>query len=124
MAVIGINYEEPLPDTYESVYIHYNHKEKKEFNTGDFVKDWFMAIKFIIEEVSQIEEFFRFSFSSSVDHFIVDGGKDKYDSVYLKFDEDMKPYLGYKYDHNDEGIELFVKKGTKPTWEELKELIG
>ena len=116
MAVTGINYEEPFPAKYERVYIHYGDKEEKVFDSGDFVRDWWNVKKFMIFNLMDSEH--AFCHSSSVDHFIMDGAP--YDSAYLRTDDDGKPY--FQYEWTDEGIEFFVPKGTKPTWEELKEL--
>ena len=115
MAVIGINYIEGKPETYESVYIHLNEGEKI-FNSGDFIKDWFQCNNVLVQ-LSWSGKEISFSNSSTVDHFIMDGAK--FDSAYLKIDSDLW-YLDYKYDANSPGFEFFVKRGTKPTWEELK----
>ena len=117
MAVIDIIYNEGGKPTldYKSVGMSYSvdgERQKKKFNSGDFVKDWYDAIKWIIQ--SKIEE--PVCNSSSVDHFIMDGAP--YDSAYLVIDGD-KPTLHYEY---CEEIELFVSKGTKPTWKELKKI--
>jgi hypothetical protein len=119
MAVIGINYDEGNTKDlgYRSVDISYgNPKEVKVFESGNFIKDWYKLQKFISEVLSETE--LHFSYLSSVDHFIMDGAP--YDSLYLKFDSENKPYLIDVYDEN--GIEFFVPEGTKPTWEELKKM--
>jgi len=105
------------PVQYESVEISYNGlKDKKIFNSGDFVQDWYDCNYFIIDELSDKE--YGFSNSSSVDHFIMDGAP--YESTYLKEGDDKKWFLDYEYDHQNQGIEFFVPEGTKPTWEEFK----
>lgn len=138
MAVIGINYdggkrhdnygnEFETPLIYEGVYIHFGRKNDEEiFNSGNFIKDWFNAKK-KFAEIMDKEPYL--SASSSVNHFFFDGAD--YDSAYLHF-IDGKPVLKY-IDHSDphylftqsdifeKGWEFFVEKGTKPTWEELKE---
>ncbi len=126
MAVIDIIYNEGAPKRklgYKSVNIKYNNlKKKKAFSSGDFVKDWYDLWKFIISE--DFEE--PVAHSSSVNHFIMDGAP--YDSAYLHI-VDGKGVLKYidrtnpkwYLDHDTEsGIELFVPKGNKPTWNELK----
>jgi hypothetical protein len=115
MAVIRIDYDDGnINDLkYESVRISYGITSEKTFASGNFVKDWFDCKKFFALEIEN--EFLLHS--SSVDHFIMDGAP--YDSVYLKNEND-NPYLTRVYD--GEGIELFVPKGTLPTWEELKEM--
>ncbi len=72
------------------------------------------------------------SHSSSVDHFIMDGAP--FDSAYLhivdgkgvlKYVDETDPgYLYTQQDVYEKGIEFFVKEGTQPTWEELKEMYG
>lgn len=121
--VIGINYNESSKKKnleYREVTLS---GADEKFNSGDFVKDWFNAIKCYLQKYSNSE---FLSHSSSVNHFIMDGAK--YDSTYLCFKDEV-PYLYYLdkskdnwfLDENiDEGIELFVKEGEKPTWEELK----
>jgi len=109
---------------YKSVDLHYNNT-KKIFNSGNFIKDWFDLKKFITLEL----DVNYITYSSSVDHFIMDGAP--YDQAYLHM-IDEKPVLKY-FDRSNlnwwidsekigDGTELFVHDGTKPTWEELKEL--
>lgn len=118
MAIIRIDSNENEKNLiYKSVRICYGTNEEKVFSTGNFVKDWYDMKKFMIQQLSDTEPFFIYS--SSVDHFIMDGAP--YDSAYLKFDENEKPFLSYTYE-DDNHIELFVPEGTKPTWEELKEM--
>ncbi|MCK9416531.1 hypothetical protein M0Q97_07740 [Candidatus Dojkabacteria bacterium] len=123
MAIIRINSNEDKENLiYESVSISYGKNEEKVFSSGNFVKDWFDVNRFLTLELNEP----YVSFSSSVDHFIMDGAP--YDNAYLNFDKDEKPYLSYVYDIYDDnignniGIEFFVPEGTKPTWEELKEM--
>jgi hypothetical protein len=129
MAVIGIHYgggnhydeEDNLienPVDYKNVYLHFCGGDKEfVFESGNFVKDWFEAKKKFLEFH---EEEVSLGSSSSVDHFIMDGAP--YDSAYLVFknDEDDTGELTYEFD--DKGWEMFVPKGTKPTWKELKEM--
>jgi hypothetical protein len=145
MAVIGINYEGAnhdydenderieTPDglKYNSVYVHYQGGEKV-FDSGNFIKDWFDAKGFYARGLMDKEPYL--SGSSTCDHFIMDGAP--YDSAYLHM-VDGKPVLKYcSYDDSlemmetlitnreiyEEGWEFFVPEGTKPTWEELKEM--
>lgn len=122
MAVIGITYEEPTPSKYEFVDISYGKgmKEKKEFKSGNFVKDWYDMRKFMIQNLLDSEH--AFCHSSSVDHFIMDGAP--YDSAYLLRDEEKEDnYLYYgRVREVQEGVEFFVAKGTQPNWDELKEI--
>jgi hypothetical protein len=139
MAVRGINYEGANHDyddnderietpgglKYKSVYIHYRGGEKI-FDSGNFIKDWFDAKKFYSQELIDKEP--HLSGSSTCDHFLMDGAE--FDSAYLHMDDD-KPVLKYVDRSNDlfiqrqvwdGGWEFFVKEGTQPTWEELKEM--
>jgi hypothetical protein len=145
MAVIGINYEGANHDydenderietlgglKYNSVYVHYQGGEKV-FDSGNFIKDWFDAKGFYARGLMDKEPYL--SGSSTCDHFIMDGAP--YDSAYLHM-VDGKPVLKYcsYYDSlemmeqlitnreiYEEGWEFFVPEGTKPTWEELKEM--
>jgi hypothetical protein len=118
MAVVEINYDEGNKKKlgYKSVSISYdNLKKEKVFDSGNFVKDWFDYIKWVIQNGINKNE--PVVCSSSVDHFIMDGAP--YDSAFLKVEKN-KTSLVYKYD--DDFIELFVPKGTRPTWTELKEM--
>jgi len=123
MAVYGINYDDGNEDlNYESVRIHYGKDEEKLFNSGNFVKDWFDLVKFIIMELSQTES--HFVGSSDVDHFFMDGADKLYDEAYLvdaTVDGELKSVLSYVYD-GDDHIKFYVPKGTQPTWNELKEM--
>lgn len=130
MAVIGINYNESgreNPLGYKSVYISLKSGEEIVFDSGNFIVDWYDAKKHFVHNVSETESFL--AQSSSVDHFIMDGAP--FHSAYLHF-EDNNPILKYvdKTDGNwfvsqmdvfEKGMELFVKEGEHPTWEELKE---
>ena len=130
MAYTTINYDDGNKENlgYESVEIHYGKNQKKFFNTGNFVKDWWDLRKFQIQKLAETESFF--THSSSVDHFIMDGAP--YDSAYmhmvndkavLKYVDKSKPnYLFDQEDIYEKGIEFFVPEGTQPTWEELKEM--
>ena len=120
MAIISVNYDEPnATDTYKSVTFSTRLGEH-EFNSGDFVKDWWVMMKLIL--TTSFDE--PISNSSSVNHFIMDGAP--FDSAWLHFVND-EPVLKYITKENNflsisEGIEFFVEKGTRPTWKELKEI--
>lgn len=128
MAVIGINYGEGSDDlNYQGVTLRTVDKTHV-FNSGNFVKDWYDAKKMYIN-VQENEG--HLSQSSSVDHFIMDGASDLYDSAYLHMvnGEPVLKYvdtsdLNYLHTQRDiyEGWEFFVPVGTQPTWKELKEM--
>lgn len=118
MSVTSINYEEGSKEKdlgYKHVSVYHGSDKHQYFKSGDFVKDWYDATKFVI----YLDGEFHHCNSSSVDHFIMDGAE--FDSMYLGFDDEQgKTVLSTEYG----GIELFVKKGTTPTWDELRELCG
>jgi hypothetical protein len=117
MAVISVTYDEG------SNKDNLMNNNEKIFNSGDFVRDWYQLWKFI--HTAEINE--PIMYSSSVDHFIMDGAP--FDSGYLHFVED-KPVLKYPSREGEhwflnsdfDGLEVFVPEGTKPTWEEYVEL--
>lgn len=124
MAVIGINYKEPNPETYESIRIMYGEGSDKVklFDTGNFIVDWYNHNKWIAHEIDgELSKEHHFSNSSSVDHFVMDGAP--IESRYLKFDEEKNPYLDKEFDWHDPGTELFIPLGTDWSWEELKEYV-
>lgn len=119
MAVIGVDYDEMKPESYKGVILSIK-GVKKEFNTGNFIKDWYDCNKFILN--SDLCETEQFSNSSSLDHFIMDGAP--FDSAYLHLIDNDIPILKYEYSHKDPGLEFFVKRGETPTWEELRKYCG
>lgn len=90
-------------------------KIEKIFESGNFIKDWFDAMKYFLLEMKEPS----LLKSSSVDHFIMDGAP--YDSAYLKNLEN-EGSLDYNYDFQNPGVEMFVPENTQPTWKELKEM--
>ena len=117
MAVIAINYKEPDPSTYESVKLSLRGQEgrtSKLFDSGDFVQDWCDLMYYIYGGENNIPEGEPLCNSSSVDHFIMDGAP--FESAYLHSDNEK----GW-FDFEDyRGMEFFVPKGERPTWEEFK----
>lgn len=115
------------PDYFKYNFVSIEHNGGKEiFDSGDFVKDWFMAKRFYMMNLNEKE---HLSGSSSCDHFHMDGAD--FDSAYLHMEGDV-PVLKYldKTDPNwirtqwhivKDGWEFFVNPGTKPTWQELKD---
>lgn len=105
---------------YEKIVLTFNNlNDKKEFSSGNFVKDWYDCMKYYFQEISDKDEDSMLCCSSSVYDFLCDGAP--FDSLYLHFSKDGSPVL--KHDSED-GFEFFVEAGTKPTWEELRELCG
>lgn len=142
MAVISINYDgceydynpetnenikSMFPIEYKNVEISLSNGDKKTFNSDNFIVDWYYAIKTFYKELYHVEH--HLSYSSSVNHFIMDGAP--YSSAYIHFIND-KPILKYLSDFNNElekrkiyekGIEVFVIKNTKPTYVDYIEYI-
>lgn len=123
MAVINIDYDDGNKQNlgYKSVEVLYgkNTNEKKVFDSGNFVKDWFNCIKFCMLDIPKKE--YPVMFSSSVDNFIMDGAL--YDSAYFIYENSANgEHLKYGNEWDGKGIEHFVPRGTKPTWKELKEM--
>jgi len=140
MAVLGINYEgggrdyddngnviKTHPITYQSVYLK-THEDKFVFDSGDFIKDWFLAMKKFHTELDTEKADPFLSHSSSVNHFIMDGAP--YSSAYLHMlgEEPVLKYVDKTQEHwvfsqadiYEGGDEFFVEDGTTPTWQELK----
>ena len=121
MAVISITYDdgkttEAIGNSslqelgYKSVDILYGDNQNKSFNSGNFVKDWFLATKFLVTEHPE-----SLAHSSSVDHFIMDGAdfrKVWLDSTNIKLIYDPIPRV----------LTFFMPKGATWNWQELKEL--
>ena len=122
MAITQIDYDEPNQSTYRSVVVQYGNKQTKIFSSGDFVKDWYQATKFKINQLINSEPFFISA--SSVDHFIMDGNQ--YESAWAIVDQQDNILLYYKDDISlnkkiSNSIELFVNIGDRLTFKEFKE---
>lgn len=100
--VISINYNEPNPASYKNVKIYYSEDKEVFFDSGDFCKDWFLATK----EVLLNSDNTHISFSSSVDHFFMDGADEIYDVIIIPGTE----------------IPVYAPKGKKMNWEKCKKL--
>lgn len=111
------------PIIYRSVNLK-TRKEQYTFDSGNFVTDWFNALKkYALDHDNE-----PLSGSSSVDHFIFDGAK--YDSAYLHIinkqpvlryiDHSDPNYIFTQGDIYDNGSEYFVPQGLQPTWDKLK----
>jgi hypothetical protein len=113
MAFISISYSEPETSSYRSVNVSLISGEKLVFDSGDFMKDWYFALKYLVN----LENWEPISYSSSVDHFIMDGAP--YDSAYFRVEVGSGVgVLDFK--ESKEGIEIFVKSGWVPSWEEFR----
>lgn len=112
MAVTGIDYEEMRPGTYKAVTLLYGKDQRKRFETGDFVRDWYDCVKFELTELAGKEH--AFAISSSVDHFIMDGAE--FDRRYLVVVDDEAELV-----EGDEGVMFFVGRGKDYSWAEFRE---
>lgn len=138
MALIGINYDGgntydedgnviENEIIYEGVTLNVFNQNHL-FKSGNFVKDWYDAKKMYLE-FSLWDP--RFSISSSVNHFIMDGAP--YSSAYLHIennvlslkytDESDDSYIFTQNDIFENGWEMFVPLGTQPTYEEYLEIV-
>lgn len=93
--------------------------ENHRFRTRDFVRDWYWAMKWTVENFDVYAPVLKMS---SVDHFIMDGAN--FDSAYLRVDGKGNAKLSYKYKFDDPGIEFFVPKGKRWSWGTLKRACG
>lgn len=84
---ITIEYDDGNQSTYQAVKLTYgeNHKEVQLFNSGNFVKDWYQARKFIQDNLNGA------GCSSSVDHFIMDG--EEYKELGLYWDTKNEKWM-------------------------------
>ena len=118
MAVISINYNDGTGEGYDGVEIYTDDSVKIPFNTGDFVKDWYDCMRYIL--TGQLTVSFALIFSSSVHHFISDTD-DKYKSVYLSPTDEKKEIWEITDNYSEDGFEFFVESDWNGTWKELKE---
>jgi len=119
-----INYKVGKPETYYAVEVTYDFNTKiKTFNSGDFVLDWYNSFKFVYN--LQAKEFDTED-SPSVNRFIADGAPFKamyWRKHFPKNGEYIEPLSDTRGDYQHWGNHVFfVKKGTTPTWEELREI--
>lgn len=130
MATVSIRYKEFDQSTYKAVILDYSEGEKI-FNSGNFVKDWYDYLTFLLMEVFDKQNEIYAIHTSSVDHFIMDGDlyesawvsthEETYGKLYYDFEELLKIF-DYSWTKLDEvTYEIFVKKGERPTWKEFKE---
>jgi hypothetical protein len=127
MAVIRVdcNYD---PMEYRGVTIRYRNLLSLEtFNTGNFIIDWYEAIKFFNGDLAVAEEFL--SYSSSVDEYVSESKE--YMSAYLhvidgefvlKYLDRSLPNWWEDESGVAEGIELFVPMDKELTWYEYHTL--
>ena len=121
MALISIEYDIAECGTikYNHVYIQTNNNAVKMFSSKSFIKDWFYAMKYFINDVFDNDP--HLSNSSSINDFFMDGAD--YDSAYLVAKDNDDFELSYDRKMSSGHIEFFVEKGTKPTWEEFKKIV-
>lgn len=79
--IVGIVYREPDQSTYEAIQVHRDGSMVASFNSGDPIVDWIDLCKWLAEI-----EACHFMWSSSVDHFFMDGGG--YTNLYVDHSND------------------------------------
>lgn len=89
---ITIDYDESNQDSYKSVELHIGDTYKKRFETGNFIIDWINVMQFV-QELMYHGRMPGCSFSSSVDHFYMDG--DKYITKDLYMDSTTQEFYLY-----------------------------
>lgn len=100
--IISIEYNEPNPASYTSVTLAYSLEKIKVFNTTDFCKDWFNAVKTFIFESDNTDV----KFSSSVDNFFIDGADELYDVINVP----------------NTSIPIYIPKRSKMKWNDCLKL--
>ena len=117
MSLISVNYNyssNPDEIVYNGISLEINPLKIKTWNSGDFVKDWYMLNEYIYIKTELCK--LPISTSSSLDHFIMD--TDKYSSKWFTIVGDG---FTFTKDYNKSGLEFFINKGTDPIWDEFKE---
>jgi hypothetical protein len=104
---------------YKSVKIS-GHSSDKTFSTGNFIKDWYAAMKHVVTVVASTDDEFDIIESPSVNAFLLAGAP--YRPSWLVATDDGKAHLSYTFE--PECLKLFVNDGASPTWEEFQALYG
>lgn len=81
-----------------------------QFETGSFVKDWFTAIQFLLD--NNID---NIASSSTLDHFFMDGAE--YDEIYF-YIENKRGFLTKQKVKGS--IKYYIEKDTFLQWEDFK----
>ena len=121
MALISLNKDNgkyaSLAVTYPDDY--YDGESQKIFDSGDFIKDWYDSIKFLLVDMGLTG---RIYLSELLSDFIE---KSPYDKAYLIVDKKTgESKLVYNKIENDDILDFFVPAGEKPTWNQLREYCG
>ena len=117
MAVLSVNYNEGGDLKYIEASIYHN-GESIDYNSGDFVKDWYDLMKFIL--CGGLENYYHIVFSSSVHHFVDDTGL--YDTLYLRPIDPKSTKWEFTDQYDENAFQFFVPKGKRYTWEQYKQL--
>lgn len=106
---------------YKSIYIFtgkdsnksYDKHTIESFESGDFIKDWYNAIRFIAKFLCDYD----INYSTGIQDFI--GLCDLYDKAYLLNSGGMWQLTKDKPE-TDKYFQLYIEKGQCPEWEEFK----
>lgn len=124
MALVSVRYTEQGKFLcYEGLTLHIN-DQTKEFSYGSIIQDWMMMLNYLAMSEHGLSMLYT---SSTLDHFFFDGGGECCDVAYLYINDGEDAELKYQTSAEfffDGGIEIFVPKGKKYTWKEMKEVFA
>ena len=78
-ALVNVDYDEGDQSTYRRIVADLSNGDKVEFKTGDPIEDYRALIAFLNEDREDGAVLNYVMYASSMDHFIADGDKYKYD---------------------------------------------
>ena len=118
--IVEINFN-PRNFEYESVWMNLNgYKVAEQFGTGDFVKDWFIAMNYFISNAQQGD---FVMFGSTVPIFTQH--HPEFETQYLVENNGFLGFVDLPLSFNfreSEKIRFFVPRNTILTWEDLKRI--
>lgn len=112
---LHVDYDERNQESYRGLDLVINDKAFK-FDTGNIIVDWVEHILHIIKTIPK-EEILQLNYSSTVDHFIMDG--DLFELVVFKDDGSIEDPEKINELHH-EGEPLYVINDKIKTFHELK----
>jgi len=94
---LTVDYDDSLQSSYVALILYYGDKKEMRFDTGNPLIDWYDFCKIVFDgEEKEKYNISSVSFSSSVDHWFMDG--DEYLEKYLKLNENNE----YEFIPNNE----------------------